>query len=144
MDGLVDAIALGLSIGNASQAGTGQQADAARNHTGLIADDVTKQIAGYHHAVEASRVLDHDHGSTVNELVLNRQIREFFGKRLRHGLAPQPAGSKDIGLVQRPDLGLATAAGQEASQASHTLNLNSGVRLGVPGTARAIIFLYDC
>lgn len=139
MDRLVDTIALG-AVRNGAQTGTGQQANAAGNHTGLVADDVTKQIAGYHHAVEATRVLDHDHGSTVDELVLDRQIREFFFKRLIHDLAPQTASSKDIGLVQRPDLGLATAASQEASQASHTLNLSSGIGLCVPGIAGSIVF----
>lgn len=135
----IDAIALGAPVRNTTQAGTRQQANAAGNHARLIADYVTKQVARHHHAVQASRVLDENHGGAVNQLVLQRQVFKLIGKRLRHGLAPQPAGGQHIGLVQRPDLGFAATSSQEASQTSHALDLGPGVRLRVPGMTRAVV-----
>lgn len=141
MNGLVNTVALALAIGNAAQAGTGQQANAAGDNASLVTDDIAKEVACDNNAVEASRVLDQNHSSAINKLVLNLEIGELALKCLRHDLAPQAAGSQDIGLVQRPDLLVAAAAGHEASKTRNALNLGARVGLSVPSCAGAIVLL---
>ncbi len=141
MDRLVDAVALALAIGNTAETGTGKQTNATGDDTGLVGDDVTKQVASDNDTVEESGLLDHDHGSAVNELMLNSEVGELVGKSLSHDLAPETAGGEDIGLVKRPDLLITTTTGQETGQTSNTLDLGAGVGLLVPGLAAAIILL---
>lgn len=139
VDGLVDTVALALAIRNTAQAGTGQKTNAIGNDAGLVSDNVTKQVARHNNTVETGRVLDHDHGRAVNELVLDLEVGELLLKRLGHDLAPESARGQHVSLVQRPHLLVATAAGQETSQAGNALHLGAGVRLSVPGRARAIV-----
>lgn len=141
MDRLVDSVTLALSIGNSAQTCARQQSDATGDHTRLVRDDISKQIARDNHAVQAGRVLHHDHGRTVNELMLDLQIRELLLERLRHDLAPQTTRSQHIGLIQTPNLLVPTPPGQEASQPRDALNLLTGVRLRVPGLAGAVVLL---
>lgn len=141
VNGLVDAIALALAIRNAAQAGAGQQANAAWDDAGLVADDVAKQVTRDDDAVQAARVLDHDHGRAVDELVLHLEIRKLLLERLCHDLAPEPARRQHVGLVQRPHLGLAAAPRQEPGQTRHTLDLGARVRLRVPGVAVAVVLV---
>lgn len=141
MDGLVDTIALALAVRDAAQARAGQQADAAGDDAGLVGDDVAKQVAGDDDAVEGGGLLDHDHGGAVDELVLDGEVGELLLKGLGHDLAPQAAGGQDVGLVEGPDLLVATAAGQEAGQAGDALNLGARVGLRVPGGAGAVVLL---
>lgn len=135
--GLIDAVALALAIGDAAQAGAGQEADAAGDDAGLVAD-VAKQVARHDDAIEAPGVFDHDHGRAVDELMLDLEVRELLLKRLRHDLAPQSARGQDIGLVQRPDRLVATSPGQEAGQAGDAPDLLARVGLHVPGLAIAV------
>lgn len=141
MNRLVDAVALALAIRNAAQTGTGQETNRSRNNTSLVADDIAEKVAGNNNTVQASGVLDQDHSSAVNKLVLDGQVRELLLKGLGHDLAPQPAGSKNIGLIQRPDLLVTTAPSKETSQTGDALNLLSRVGLNVPSLARAVILL---
>lgn len=103
VDGLVNAIALALSVWNAAQRCRGQQTQRARDNTGFVGDDVAKQVAGNDDAVEGSGVLDHDHGSRVDQLVAELELGELLLHNLRHDLPPQSRGGENIGLVQRPD-----------------------------------------
>lgn len=141
VDGLVNTITLALAVRNAAQASTGQQANAAGDNTSLVADDVAKEIASDDNTVKTSGVLDENHGSAIDELVLDLEIRELAFKRLRHDLAPQTAGGQHIRLVQGPNLLLASATGHEASQTSNTFDLGAGVGFRVPGRAGAVVFL---
>lgn len=141
MNGLVDAVALALAVGNSAQASAGQETNATRDNTGLVTNDIAEKVAGDDNAVEAGGVLDHDHGRTVNELVLDLEVGEFLLERLGHDLAPQTAGGQNVSLVERPDLLLATAAGEEASETGNALNLGARVGLHVPSGARAVVLL---
>ena len=140
MDGLVDAVALALAVRDAAQAGAGQQPDAARDDGGLVADDVAEQVAGHDDAVESARVLDHEHGGAVDELVVQLQLGELLLKHLGDDLAPQAAGGQHVGLVQAPDLGgRVVGQGQEARQAGDALDLGARVGLRVHGEAGAVV-----
>lgn len=141
MDGLVDAVAAALAVGDAAEAGAGQEADAAGDDAGLVADDVAKEVAGDDDAVERRGLLDQDHGGAVNELVLHRQVGKLALKRLRHDAAPQPARGQHIGLVERPNPPVAPAPGQEASQTRDALHLGARVGLHVPSGAGAVVVL---
>lgn len=141
MDRLVDTVALALAIGNAAQTGTGQQTNASGDNTSLVADDVAEQVARHDDTVKASGVLDQNHSSTVDKLVLDLEIRELLLERLGHDLSPQAAGRQHVSLVERPHLLVTTASREESSQTSNSLNLLAGVRLGVPGRTRAVVLL---
>ena len=88
MDGLVDAVALALPVGDTTQAGARQQANASRNDRGLVANDITKQVACDDDTVQAARVLDHDHSSTVNQLVAELELGKLLLEDLSHHFAP--------------------------------------------------------
>lgn len=141
MDGLVDAVALALAVGDAAQAGTGEQTDAAGDNTGLVGDDVAEQVARDDDAVQGAGVLDEDHGGGVDELVLDLELGELPLEQLGDDLAPQAAGGQDVGLVQAPDGLLAAGDGEEAGQAADALDLLAGVGLRVPGLAVAGVLL---
>lgn len=139
VNGLVNAVALALAIRNAAQTGTGQQTNATRNHTGLVADNVTEQVARNDDTVQASRVLDHDHRGTVNQLVLNLEIRELLLECLVHDLPPKSACGEHVRLIQRPNALLASAPGQETSQSRDSLDLSPRVRLRIHSIATAVV-----
>lgn len=141
MNRLIDAVALALAVGDTAQTGTRQQTNAARNDTGLVRDNITKQVAGDDDTVEGSGVLDHDHGRRVDELVLNLEVRELALKRLGHDVAPQAGRGEDVGLVEGDDPLVAAAAGEKSSQAGDALDLGARVGLLVPGVARAVVLL---
>lgn len=142
VDGLVDAVALALAVGDAAQGGTGQQANAAGDDAGLVADNVTKQVAGNDDAVEGAGVLDHEHGGGVNQVVAELDLGELLGENLGDDLAPQAGGGQDVGLVQAPHgqgvLGVGSE-GQVAAEAGDALNFGARVGLGVEGRAVAVV-----
>ncbi len=59
-----------LSVWDTAQARARAEADASGDDTSFVANDVAEQVACDDHAVEAARVLDHDHGRAVDELVM--------------------------------------------------------------------------
>lgn len=142
MNRLVDTVALALAIGETTQTGTGQQADTARNDTGLVADDIAKEVARHDNTVECAGALDHQHSRRVDQLMLQLQLRELILEQLRDSLPPQTTRSKHVCLVQTPDLGGGILSeSQEGRQASNALNLGLAVGLGVHGEALDAIVL---
>lgn len=142
MNRLVDTVDLGLSIRNTAQARTGQESQRAGDDARLITDDVTEQVASDNNTVKLPRLLDHDHGRGVNELVLDLELGELLGHDLRHGLPPQPARSEDVGLVQAPhgERGV-VLHGKVSRETGDALDLRAGVRLRVHGEAAAVVLL---
>lgn len=139
---LINTIALALPIRNTTQRSTRQKPNRPRNNRRLIANNITKQVAGDHHTVQRPRVLDHQHSRRVNQLVVHRQLRELLLKHLRHNLSPQSARGQNVGLVQTPDLGRGVLAqSQETSQTGDALNLGAGVGLGVHGETGTVVLL---
>lgn len=140
MDGLVDAVALALTVGRCGEGSTGEEAEGAGDDGGLVGDDVAEQVAGDNHTVESAGVLHHQHGGGVDEVVAELQLGELLLHDLSHGLAPQTAGGHDVGLVERPD-GRGRVLGQSevCSETSDTLNLVAGVRLSVERVAAAVV-----
>jgi hypothetical protein len=57
MNWLVNAIALALAVGDATQACTRQKTDATRDDTGFVGNDVAQQAAGNDNTVKAAMVL---------------------------------------------------------------------------------------
>lgn len=142
MNRLIDTIDLGLSVRNAAQACAGQESQRTRDNAGFITDDVTEQVASDNNTVKLSRLLDHDHGRGVNELVLHLELGELLGHDLRHGLPPQPARREDVGLVQAPHGKRGVVLQSEVGRkAGDTLDLRAGVRLRVHGEAAAVVLL---
>lgn len=142
MDRLVDAVALALAIRKTTQTGTGQQANAARNDTRLITDDVAKQVAGHDNAVKGPGALDHQHSGRVNQLVLQLQLRELVLEEIGDRLPPQTARSQHVGLVETPDLGRRVLSeGQEGRQTGDALDLGAAVGLRVHGEALDAVVL---
>lgn len=135
MNRLVDAVALALTIRDTAQTGAGQETDGTGDNASLVANNVTEEVAGHNNTVQARRVLDHDHSSTVNELMLDLEVRELLFESLGHDLSPESAGGQDIGLVQRPHPLVTTATGEETGKTSNALNLLTGVRLHIPSLA---------
>jgi hypothetical protein len=137
---LINAVAPALAIRDAPQTGTGQQADAARNHRRLVADDVAEQVAREDNTIKRARVLDHDHGGAVDQLMAQLELRELLGKHLGHDLAPEAARGQHVGLVQAPDLGGRVARErQEPGEAGDALNLGARVGLRVEGVPGAVV-----
>jgi hypothetical protein len=87
MDGLIDAVAFALAVGDPAETGTGEETDAAGDDGGFVADDITEQVASDDDTVEATGVLDHNHGSAVDdELVVDLELGVFLCKDVRDGL----------------------------------------------------------
>lgn len=142
MNRLVDTVALALAIRQTTQTGRGQQTNATGDDTGLIADDVTEQVARHDDAVEGTRALDHQHSRRVDQLVLQLQLGKLLLEQLGDGLAPQPARGQHVGLVQAPDLGRRVLGqSQECRQTRNTLNLGAAVGLGVEREALDAVVL---
>ena len=142
MNGFVDPIHKGLAVGHSAQARARQEAEAPRDDRGLVGDDVAEEVAGHDDAVQAPRVLHHDHGGRVDKLVLELELGELGRHNLIHDLLPQPAGGQHVGLVQRPDLGGRGALqGEVGGQARDALDLGPRVGLRVPGRAVAVVLL---
>lgn len=140
VDGLIDAVALALAVGDPAQTGTGEETDAAGDDRGLVADDIPKQVAGDDNAVEAAGVLDHDHGRAVDELVVNLELGVFLGKHVRDRLAPETTSRQHVGLVQAPDLCRRVAGEREGgAEAGDALNLGAAVGLRIHGEAAAVV-----
>lgn len=134
VDGFVDAVTQALAVGHAAQAGAGQQTQTSRDDRCLVGDDVSEQVGGDDDSVEGPRVLDHDHGGRVNQLVFEFQLGEFLLHGLGEDAAPEPAGGEHVGLVQTPDFaGRGFGQGQVGRQAGDSLNLPARVGLAVLG-----------
>jgi hypothetical protein len=142
VDGLINAITPALAVRDTAQARAGAEADTAGDDASFVADDIAEQIAGDDDAVEAAGVLDHDHGSTVNELVVEGELGELFGYDLGEDLAPETAGGKNVGLVKTPDGSRRVARESKvSSEAGDALDLGARIRLRVQSKAFAIILL---
>jgi hypothetical protein len=141
VNGLVDAVALALSVGRGSKRGAGQKTEGARDDGGFVGDDVAEQIAGDNDTVEGTGVLDHQHSSRVNQMVAQLQLRELLLHDLGNDLAPQPASRHHVGLVERPD-GRGRVLGQSevGSETGDALDLVAVVGLCVAGVAAAVVF----
>jgi hypothetical protein len=140
VDGLIDAVALALSVRRCGERSARQETERAGDDGGLVGDDVAEQVAGDNHTVERARVLDHQHGGRVNEVVAQLQLRELLLHDLGHDLAPQAAGGHHVGLVERPD-GRRRVLGQRevCGETSDALDLMAVVGLGVAGVAAAVV-----
>ena len=112
---LVDAVHTGLSVWDTAQAGTRKQTQAARNDTGFITDDVTKEVARNNNSVKSPRVLDHEHGRGVDEMSAGLEVGELVLHDALEGLSPQPRSRKHVGLVQAPDRDRWVLHGSEVS-----------------------------
>lgn len=142
VDWLVDAIALALAVWDTTQTGTGQETNATRNNTGLITDDISKQVASHDNTIKSSWVLDHKHGSAINQVVTNLQLGELLSHELGGNLSPESAGSQNVGLVQGPDWERRVMLqGQVGSKSDNSLDLWARVWLGVPGGSVTIVLL---
>ena len=140
MNGLVDAVALALSVGRCGQRSTGQETERAGDDGGLVGDDVAEQVAGDDDTVEGTRVLDHQHGSRIDQVVAQLQLRELLLHDLSHDLAPQPACRHHVGLVERPDRrGRALGQSEVGSEAGNALDLVAVVGLCVAGVAATVV-----
>lgn len=142
MNRLVDTVHLALSIGNATQTGTGKQAQRTRDNTGFITDNVTKQVTRDNNPIQFLRVLDHNHRRRVNQLMPDLHLRELLRHHLRHRLPPQPTRREHVGLVQAPHrqrgVMLQRHVGRETGDA---LDLGARVRLRVQRESVTVIFL---
>lgn len=142
VNGLVNAIALALAIWQTAQASTRKETNAARDNAGFVADNVAKQVASHDDTVQSTGALDHQHGSRVNKLVLELQLRELALEQLCDRLPPQAAGSQHVCLVKTPDLGgRVLGEGEESRQTGNALNLGLAVGLGVHSKALDAIVL---
>jgi hypothetical protein len=140
VNGLVDAVALALSVGRRGERSAGQEAEGARDDGGLVGDDVAEQVARDDNAVEGTRVLDHQHGGRVDQVVAELQLRELLLHDLSHNLAPQTAGRHHVGLVERPHRrGRVLSQSEVGSEASDALNFVAVVGLRVAGVAAAVV-----
>lgn len=142
MNWLIDAVALALAVRDPTQTGARQQSNAPRNNRRLVTDDIAKEVARNHHTVQGTRVLDHEHGRAVNQLMAELELRKLVGKHLGDNLAPQPASGEHVGLVQTPDLaGRVVGEGKEASQARDAFDFGARVGLRVKGETRPVVLL---
>lgn len=139
MDGLVDAVAPTLAVGNTAETRAGQETNAAGDDTRLVGDDVTEEVAREDDAVERARALDHHHGRRIDELVLDLELGELLLKHLGRDLSPQPARRQHVGLVKTPHRLVATRNGEETRKTRHTLNLWPAVGFRVHGLAIAVV-----
>lgn len=99
---LVNAIAPALPIRNTTQTRTGAQANATRDNTRLVTNNITEQVTRDHNTVQAARVLDQDHSRAVDKLVLELELRELVLHGLSNDLTPQPTTREHIRLIQTP------------------------------------------
>lgn len=142
MDRLVDTVDTALAIGDTAQTGTGQETQGTGDNTSLITDDITEQVASNDDTVQLAGVLDHKHSSGVNQVVTNLELGELLSHNLSDDLAPETAGSQDVGLVQTPhgERGVVLQS-QVSGQTDDTLDLGAGVGLGVHGEAGTVVLL---
>jgi len=109
-----------------AEGGRRQHADRAREHRGLVAEDVAEHVLGEDH-VEVPWRRDQLHGRVVDQDVLEPHVRELLGVHPAHDLAPQPRGLEHVRLV---DARHATARGLER-RARDPLDLGDRVLAGV-------------
>lgn len=142
MDRLVDTIDRARSVRDAAQTSAGQETQRTGDNARLVGDNVTEQVTCDDDTIQLARVLDHDHSSRINKLVLDLELGEFLGHDLGDGLAPQTAGREDIGLVERPDgERRVVLEGEVGAEAGDALDLGARVGLRVQGVAAAVVFL---
>lgn len=142
MNWLVDTIASTLPIRNPAQTRTGKQADTARNNTRLVTNNISKEITRDHHAIERPRLLDHEHSSTVDQMMSDFQLRELLLNHIRDRLPPQSRRRQHIRLIQRPDRQRRVMSQRQMRrQPRNPLDLRARVRLRVPGDPIAVILL---
>lgn len=142
MDRLVDTVHAALAVGHTAQAGTGQQTQGAGDDTCLVTDNIAEQVAGHNDTIQLTRVLNHEHGRGVNQVVTDLNLRELLGHDLGHDLAPQATGRKDVGLVQTPyGQRRVVLQSQVRGQAGDALDLGARVWLGVHCVPGAIVLL---
>ena len=88
VDRLVNTVYLAGSVGDAAQTSAGQQTQRTGDNSGLVGDNVTKQVAGDNDTVQLAGVLDHNHGSGVDKLVLDLKLGELLGHDVGNRLTP--------------------------------------------------------
>src|SRR5918994_2001547 len=98
--GLVEAGCAGLA-----QRGRGQHAHRAREHGGLIREDVTEEVLGQHY-VEPPRVPDQKHRGGIREHVVEPDVR-VLTLYVVYDAPPQPACRHHVGLVDGGQVPLA-------------------------------------
>lgn len=136
---LIDPINLRLAIRNPRERGARQQPQAPRNHTRLVTDDIPKQITRHHNPIQRPRVLDHQHGRTINQLMLHLQLRELRVHHLLHHPPPQPTRRQHIRLIQAPQRQRrGPLHTQRPRQPRNPLNLRARVRLHIPRIVRRL------
>ena len=141
MNRLVNPINPRLPIRNSHQTRTRQESQTARNHAGLITDDISKQITRHHNPIQLRRLLDHNHRRTINKLVLPLQAGKLVPHDLLKRLAPQPTRRQHIRLIQTRDFrGRVFLQSQFSGKADHAHNLIPTVWLGIHCVAGAVVF----
>lgn len=142
MNRLVDTVDTALAIRNTTQTGTGKQTQRSGDNTSFIANNITEQVASNNNTVQLTGVLDHEHSGRVNEVVTNGDLGVFLLHNLGDNLAPQTAGSEDIGLVQTPDgQGRVVLQSEVGGETDDALDLLARVGLSVHGVSGAIVLL---
>lgn len=141
MNRLVDTIAA-RAIWDTAQRRGREKTDGTGDDGCLVGDDVTEEVAGDNDTVERTRVLNHQHGCRVNEVVSELELRELLLHHLRHNLTPQPRRGKHVRLVERPHRqGWVGLHSQVTSKTGNALNLRAGVDLSIPGSSITCILL---
>ena len=107
--------------GAVAQACAGKHAERAREHGGLVGEDVAEGVLG-HKDVELAGVVHKLHRAVVHKHVGCLYLRILSGDTMSR-LAPQAAGLKDVGLVDGDDAMAGPAAGGVESPAHDALDL---------------------
>ena len=142
MDRLVDTVHPALAVGHTTQTSAGQQTQGAGDDTRLVTDDITEQVASHNNTIQLAWVLDHKHGSRVNEVVTNRHLRELLSHNLSNDLAPQTARRKNVSLIQTPHRQRRVVLqSQVRCEAGNALDLGARVRLRVQREPGPVVLL---
>lgn len=129
-----------VCVGERGEGGTGQETQGTGNDGSLVRENVTKHVGGDEDTIEGRGVLDHDHGSRVNELVVKGELGELLLHGLGDSLAPKTGRGKNVGLVKGPNgQRRVRLEGQESGHAGEALDLGDAVELSVPGLAGTVV-----
>ena len=100
----------------------GQHTERARQHRGLVGEDVAEQVLG-EHDIEVAWTTQQMHRRGVHQHVLQRHAREFVADHPGADLAPQPRGLEHVRLVHLGDLA-APSLGEAPGHARDALDLS--------------------
>ena len=107
--------------GAVAQGGAGEHAERAREHGGLVGEDVAEGVLG-HQDVELGGVVHELHGAVVHEHV-GRLDGGVLGGHAVGDLAPQAARLEHVGLVHGDDAVAGTTGGGVEGPADDALHL---------------------